>query len=466
MNAHRRIPGRLGSVVMDGDLPRREDLGAVFDELDFQMACQAYLWALPLVSYAQWQRVHADVFGAGPGDLVHYVSYRDRLGLITANATTPYILNFIDLGTTGPLVIELPAGHTAGGVSDFWQREIAAMGEMGPDQGRGARYLVVPPGTEPAEGAEADGFTVLRSTGVNIMFGFRTLDPDPTRARALVDAVRVYPYARREDPPPTRILSPDGRRWSGDQPRGLAYWERLHAIYQDEVVDERDRFFLAMLRQLGIEKGRPFAPDERLRGVLTEASAAGEMMARANSFAKRFPGARYWPDRQWDLVVMLERSSQRAQGHDQLLERAAWFYEAVSFSEAMRSRTPGVGQAYLGTYTDADGQWLDGGRAYTLHVPADPPAKLFWSVTVYDSESRCLIDNAQGRGDRGSRDADLSHNPDGSVDLYFGPEPPTGRESNWVQTLPGRHWFSYLRFYGPLEPYFDRTWKLGDIRPA
>jgi hypothetical protein len=86
---------------------------------------------------------------------------------------------------------------------------------------------------------------------MNVMFGFRTLDPDPDRARALVDAVRIYPYARRKDPPPTRVISPDGRAWSGDQPRGLPYWERLHDIYQREIVDERDRFYLAMLRQLG-----------------------------------------------------------------------------------------------------------------------------------------------------------------------------------------------------------------------
>ncbi|MED7953986.1 DUF1254 domain-containing protein [Streptomyces sp. BE303] len=459
-----RLPGGLGSVRMDGELPEREDLGLVFDELDHQMACQAYLWALPLVSYAQWQQVHREVFGAGPFDLVHYVTYRDRLGLITANATTPYILNFVDLASTGPLVIELPAGATAGGVSDFWQREIAVMGEMGPDQGQGGRYLVLAPGQQAP--ADTEGLRVLTSTGTNIMFGFRTLDPDPGRSRELVDAVRLYPHGQRDSASATRIVSPDGRPWSGDQPRGLAYWERLHAIYQDEVVDERDRFFLAMLKQLGIEKGRPFAPDERLVRILTRAAAAGELMARANSFAKRFDGSRYWDDRQWDLVLMLDRSDQRAEHHDQLLERAAWFYEAVSFSAAMKSRTPGQGQAYLATYTDTDGQWLDGGRSYTLHVPADVPAKLFWSATVYDAATRCLIDNPQQRGDRGSRDPDLTCNADGSVDLRFGPEPPASGESNWVQTLPGRHWFSYFRFYGPLEPYFDRTWKLGDITPT
>jgi hypothetical protein len=298
---------------------------------------------------------------------------------------------------------------------------------------------------------------------MNVMFGFRTLDPDPARAKALVEADHIYPYAQRDDPPPTRVVSPAGRPWTGDQPRGLEYWVRLHEIYQREIVDERDRFYLAMLRQLGIEPGKPFAPDERLRALLEQASAAGELMAQANAFAKRFDGSRYWPDRQWDLVLPMDNSAQRGPHYDELLERTSWFYEAVSFSEAMRSQTPGKGQAYLGAYTDATGAWLEGGRDYTLHVPADPPAKLFWSVTVYDIHTRCLIDNAQQRGDRGSRDRDLVRNDDGSVDLFFGPAAPAGHESNWVQTIPGRHWFSYVRFYGPLEAYFDRSWKLGDI---
>lgn len=219
-----------------------------------------------------------------------------------------------------------------------------------------------------------------------------------------------------------------------------------------------------MLRQLGIEQDKLFTPDERMTRILTEAAAAGELMAQANAFAKRFPGSRYWPDRRWDLVLMLDHSDQRATGYDQLLERTAWFYEAVSFSAAMKSRTPGLGQAYLGTYTDANGRWLDGARRYTLRVPADPPAKLFWSATVYSADTRCLIDNPQERGDRGSRDPELEYNEDGSVDLHFGPEAPAGRESNWVQTVPGRHWFCYFRLYGPLEPYFDHTWKLNDIR--
>jgi hypothetical protein len=456
------LPGRLADLPMDGDLPSREAIPTIFDELDYQLACQAYLWALPLVSYAQWKTQHYDVFGATGSDLVRYLSYQDRLGLITANATTPYILNFFDLSASGPLVIELPAGPTAGGVSDFWQREVGAMGEMGPDRGQGGKYVILGPGMDEPDDL-GDDYRTLRSSGVNIMFGFRTLDPDPERSDALVRAVRIYPYADRENPAPTRIVSPDGRAWTGDQPSGLDYWKRLHAIYQSEVVDERDRFYLAMLKQLGIEKGRPFAPSERLTRILEQGAAAGELMAQANTFAKRFGQGSYWPDRRWEVAIVLDDSAQRGDGYDELLERASWFYEAVSFSEAMKSQTPGVGQAYLGSYTDGDGAWLDGGRSYTLHVPANVPAKLFWSATVYDVATRCLIDNEQQRGDRGSRDAELVTNDDGSVDLFFGPTPPAAGQSNWVQTIPGKHWFSYFRFYGPLEPYFDRSWKLGDI---
>ena len=129
----------------------------------------------------------------------------------------------------------------------------------------------------------------------------------------------------------------------------------------------------------------------------------------------------------------------------------------------MKSQTPGQGQAYLGAYTDAEGNWLDGAKNYTIHIPANPPAKLFWSFTVYDVWTRCLVDNRQQRGDRGSRDQDLRYNDDGSVDLDFGPTQPETGDTNWIQTIAGQHWFSYFRFYGPLEPYFDRTWKLGDI---
>ena len=151
----RSLAGPLAGVRMDGGLPVRADLGLIFNELDFQLATQAYLWALPLVSFAQWQAQHRDVFGATSYDLVHYATYQDKLGILTANATTPYTMAFIDLTKTGPVMIELPAGPTAGGLSDFWQREFGILGEMGPDQGRGGRHVIVPPGQQASAPDEA-----------------------------------------------------------------------------------------------------------------------------------------------------------------------------------------------------------------------------------------------------------------------------------------------------------------------
>ena len=198
------------------------------------------------------------MFGATSYDLVHYATYQDKLGILTANATTPYTMGFIDLSQTGPVMIEVPPGPTAGGLSDFWQREFGILGEMGPDQGRGGRHLIVPPGQQ---ATAPDGVYAYQSTGMNVFFGFRTLDPDPKRAQSLSRAVRITPLDGRAAPA-TRIVSPWAVGGAAIPPRGIDYWARLHEIYQHELVDERDRFYLAMLRQLGIEKGRPFTPGD------------------------------------------------------------------------------------------------------------------------------------------------------------------------------------------------------------
>lgn len=452
---------RIGPIAMEGELPAHASIAPLYAELDFQQATQAYLWALPLVSYAQWQGEFRDKLGAKSGDLMVLNSYEDKLGVITANATTPYILGFVDLNETGPLVVELPPGPTAGGVGDFWQRAIIDMGETGPDKGKGGKYLVLPPGA--AVPADGGNYYLAKSETMNVLVGFRVLDPDPAKGRALVEKFKMYPYSNRAQPSKTKLLTPGGKAWSGTQPRGMAYWERLHQIIQKEPVNERDRFYMAMLASLGIEKDKPFKSSEAQRKALEQGAQMGELIAKANTFAKRFPGAQYWPDRQWDTVLNIAEPSQRVAFYDQLWERSAWFYEAVTNTKGMVSKTPGLGQTYLGSYTDEKGRWLDGGKNYRLHVGAHPPARQFWSMTVYDIESRCLIDNPQRKADLSSRQG-LKRNADGSVDLYFGPTAPAGFESNWVQTLPGRQWFSYFRLYAPTEAYFDKSWKLDDIK--
>jgi len=230
---------------------------------------------------------------------------------------------------------------------------------------------------------------------------------------------------------------------------------------QSEPVMERDRLILAQLRFLGIEKGKPFQPDARQTKILEEAVVVGEAMAKANTSDKRVEPP-FWPGSTWKhaLVVSVD---QHMPGYDQLDERAAWFYEAVAVSKGMLTQTPGVGQRYLAAYKDAKAKWLDGGHTYQLHVPPNPPAKQFWSVTAYDEGTRQMVITPQGRPDISSRKPDMMKNSDGSIDVYFGPKAPNGKESNWVQTVPGKGWFAYFRFYGPTEPFFDKTWVLPNI---
>ncbi|MFN7805125.1 MAG: DUF1254 domain-containing protein, partial [Planctomycetaceae bacterium] len=404
-----RVETRLGTLELENGYPTAPTVQKVFDTLDSQRACQAYLWALPLMAMQQWQNEHLTKFEAGKCDYVDYLTFQDKLGLLTANATTPYIMAFPNLEETGPLVFEIPAGPTAGGFTDFWQRPITDSGQTGPDKGAGGKYLILGP-DDPM--IEPEGYYVFRSPTVNIWSAHRALDPDAAKARALIDGLKIYPYRQRENPPPTRHVSPNGRKWSGTQPRGLAYWEGLAKIINEEPVHERDRMIMGMLQPLGIEKGKPFQPTPRQKQILEEAAQVGEVMARTIAYQKRFEGATVWPGKHWEISLFL-KTSQEAPHHTQFDERTSWFYEAVGVSVGMMGRTVGFGQLYLETAKDQDGNWLNGSHNYHLRVPKDAPVAQFWSVTVYDNETRCFVDTGV-QPDRSSRDK-IFKNDDGSV---------------------------------------------------
>jgi hypothetical protein len=299
----------------------------------------------------------------------------------------------------------------------------------------------------PGQKAPADvaGFQVRRSPTFNVFVGIRITVTDPKEAAALLARFRAYPYAQRAHPPASKIVAPQGNRWSAMPPRGMEYWQRLDEVIQQEPVEERDRFFHAMLKPLGIEKGKPFHPDARQTKILTDAALVGEAMARANTFDRRFAGVIYRPDAHWHYALSLD-----ADAPDEfwylLDERAAWFYEAVGASADMAPKRPGSSSAYLSAYTDNAGDWLDGGHAYRLHVPADAPAKLFWSVTLYDVSTRSLLLNPQKIADRSSR-MELKKNADGSVDIYTGP--PTSRRPRG-QLDPDRRGPELVRLLPPV----------------
>jgi len=456
--APQAIDTRIGRLEFTHDFangyPTDATVQKLYDERDFQRACQAYLWSLPAVAFTSWQRGTNEQLGAKNGQIVAILSYEARQGVLTANATTPYYLGFADL-SGGPLVLEMPARGVQGAINDSWQNAI-------PDTEKPGRYLVLGPGQKAP--ADVAGYFVRQSPTVNIFLGVRLTDPDPAGAKEALSHLRMYPFAQRDHPPQMDILDAGTKTWSGLPPRGMKFWERLNDVIQAEPIEPRDIFFHAMLRPLGLEKGKPFKPDARQTKILTEAALVGEAMAKANSADRRFAGGQYRSGTHWDFALRLNADDPDA-FWNLLDERASWFYEAVGAGAAMAPKRPGPSSAYLSAYKDKAGRWLDGGTSYRLHVPPDPPIQLFWSVTVYDVDTRALIRNSQRIADRSSR-MDLRKNPDGSVDIYCGPKAPAGFEKNWIPTVPGRNWFAYFRFYNPTQAYFDRSWPLSDFEEA
>jgi hypothetical protein len=454
-NRSNKIDTRIGTLEFTHDFangyPTDATIEKLYDERDFQRACQAYLWALPAVSFASWQRGFMQQLGARNGQIVAILSLEARRGILTANATTPYYMGFADL-SAGPFLVVIPPHGVQGGISDGWQQAL-------PDVQTPRTYLVLAPGQKAPD--DAASFAVRESPTFNIFFGLRLTDEDPARAKEALAQIQMYPYAQRATPPRTGVLDAGTRTWSGLPPRGMDYWQRLDDVIQREPFAPRDVFFHKMLKPLGLEKGRPFKPNARQTKILTDAALVGEAMAKANTADRRFAGGRFRPDAHWDFALQLDADDPE-DFWNLLDERASWFYEAVGAGPDMAPKRPGPNSSYLSAYKDKAGAWLDGGRSYRLRVPPNPPIRLFWSVTLYDVDTRALIANEQKIADRSSR-MDLRKNEDGSVDICCGPDAPAGFEKNWIPTVPGKNWFAYFRFYQPTEAYFDRSWPLPDF---
>ena len=415
----KKIETRIGTLEFTHDFangyPSKETVHLLFDEMDFQRACQAYIWAIPIVAFAQWQHAHEETFGLKSGEILYYPNYASKLGLLTANATTPYALSFINLEETGPIVVKIPEAEVRGAMHSMWQVAITSMVEPG-------TYVFHSPGTE---APEIEGVKVFEASTNSVLMGIRLMATDEKARKEALSQIDIYPLSKNDNPGDTKVVVNDEREWQGWQPRGLTYFERLADILEREPVDERDRFFHAMLKPLGIEKGKPFKPDERQKKILIEAALVGEAMAKANNFYNpRLEQSHYHEGSAWEIATVCP-PTQRFDDYESLDGRAAWFYEAVTNDPAMQSKTPGKDQIYLAAYVDSEKEWLDGTNSYVLNVPPKAPAAAFWSVTVYDVSTRCLIDNEQRIGDRSSL-MDLLKNEDGSVDIYFGPEAPHG----------------------------------------
>jgi hypothetical protein len=248
-------------------------------------------------------------------------------------------------------------------------------------------------------------------------------------------------------------------------------FEHLKRLVDTEPLSLGGPDWMGMLAALGIERGRPFAPSAHEREVLDRAAATAYRMSRVLGTADGLDGMTYrlYPDRHWLNPLATDHPPdltwrREAAGPRLLDARINFFTNAYSVSPAMVSRVPGAGATYMLANVDSNGAWLSGQKTYSLHLPADIPAKSFWSLTVYDAENSSGLDNGQPFPSKGTHDAPAV-NPDGSITLHFGPRSPAAEpaKKNWIATVPGKGFFAILRLYGPTERAFDRSWKPGDF---
>jgi hypothetical protein len=352
-------------------------------------------------------------------------------------------------------VVEAPSNSLCV-VDDFWFRYVADMGIAGPDRGAGGKYLYLPPGYD---GDVPDGYFSYHCPTYTNWIVLRALGGVPA-----IMKTKVYPLDQAEDPPQNVFLNWTESTFNTIHAHDFSFYTEVDELVQEEPVDALDAERAGLLASIGIVKGKPFTPDERLRGILERAAVIGAGFSRTLAYAPRDPEAPLYGS--WKNPFVGGSHEFVRNGARLLDARTQFHYIATVITPAMAHAQVGAGSAYAYTMHDSNGDILDGGKTYRLHVDPDVPAKNFWAVDVYDTQTRSLIQVPSTIWPAvASNSGRLQANDDGSHDLYFGPAAPSGTESNWVETAPGKSWFPIFRLYGPLQSWFDQTWRLNEFEP-
>jgi len=496
------VPTRLGTLEFRAGAPTPETAQRLYDNLDFSRGVEAFLNTYHVASVNAIHQGFLDI-GVEDDQVLLFGELMDSASLfLTGNSDTVYFLSFVDL-TQGPKVIDVPVlpapSAILGTIDDMWFRWVTDFGVPGPDRGTGGRYLLVGPGYDGP--LPESGFHVshVRTTRVCVLGRAFMIDHDPAPvAAAIKEGFRISPYqpgaagtsiarflageaplAGPQAAPETVFVDAVHRAMNTIPPNDFSYWDAIDAVVQREPSEAGDPEILGQLAAVGIRKGTPFAPDERMREILQDAVSVGNATARTLTFAPReSEGFDYYPGSAWFNGLFVGGyefltpppditadgvKPHPSDGARKLNSRIAFFYPATGDTPAMCMRLTGVGSQYLLAARDASGEFLDGGRNYRLTLPADIPESRFWSVTAYDRQTRSMLQTDQPMPSVGSQSGTVAQNPDGTTDVYFGPDAPAGKESNWIHTLPGQGWFAILRLYSPLQPFFDKTWRPSEI---
>ncbi|PZV38532.1 DUF1254 domain-containing protein [Mesorhizobium kowhaii] len=473
-----KVETSIGTLNFFDGLPSEATSQKVYDYLDTARGVDTFLKGIPATSLEGMRLGWMELGGKTSNHVLIFDKLADSNPLfLTANTETVYALGFLDLKTDGPTVVVVPPKVGPGTVDDAYFRFIINMGGPGPDRGAGGKYLILPPDysgeikpTKGDEQAEVDGekYFVAKSPSyvdLIVLRGF-LVDGKPDAATAsFKGGLKIYPLAQAGNPPVMEFISASGKAFNTIHANNYEFYEELHTVIEREPVEMPDAELRGLFASIGIEKGKPFAPDARMKKILTDAVAIGNASARAIAFQPRMEGAPIHPGSKWNTTFVGgtydwlndDKGSRNSDA------RTLFFYQATINTPAMVAKMIGVGSQYVFAARDSAGAYLDGAKDYKLNIPANAPAKDFWSIVVYDPQTRSELQTSQPFPSKNNKRDKLITNADGSVDLYFGPKAPAGKEANWTETVPGKAWFTYLRLYGPLEPWFDKTWSPGEI---
>jgi len=456
------VETRLGTLRFFDGFPDDATVEAIYDNLDFQRGVQVFLTAMPGASvYALREGFRSQ--GADNQTVLVMETLMDSKSLfLTPNSESVYNLMWLDL-KGGPLVLETPP-NVLGIIDDHWFNYVGDVGNAGPDRGKGGKFLLLPPGYE---GEVPAGYFVFRSATFGNLFFWRGFlvngDPRPAVENTRRFA-KVYPLAQAANPPAMKFVDVSGVPFNTIHANDFSFFEEIDHLVQEEPAAALNPETLGLLAAIGIEKGKPFAPDARMKRILSEAAAVGNATARALVFRSRLKEAYFYPNSAWCTPFVGGSHEFLAQpGVRNLDARAFFFYYATGITPAMAMKMVGVGAQYAVAFVDSEGRPFDGSRTYKVHLPPGIPAKDFWSFVLYDNQTRSMLQTDARFPSLGSQAKGLVANADTSVDVWFGPVAPAGHESNWIQTVPGKGWSAILRLYGPLQPWFDKSWKPGEI---
>ena len=456
--AHVSTPDRLstpfGEFEFFDGVPKPESVQSIFDGLDLVRGITAFLDTVPGASLVAMRR-GLRAAGVDSPDKIGFTDPRCTSVpvFLTPNTETTYGVTFLDLEAWGPTVVEVPPQSLCV-VDDFWFRYVADMGIAGPDKGAGGKYLFLPPGYD---GERPDGYHTYESPTFTNFVVIRALGGVPA-----IKQSRIYRLSDAAAAPENTFVNIGEQVFNTVHSNDFSFFEEIAELVAEEPAAALDPERAGTLRSLGIVHAKPFAPDEHRRGILDDAARIGAAMARATLYAARNPDSFRWEGSSWKNGFVGGSYEFLNDGARNLDARTLFHYAATVITPAMAHAQVGAGSAYLYTAEDADGALLDGAATYSLTIPANPPAKNFWSVDIYDTQTRSLLQSAQYPA-LSSLGDELQIEDDGSYVLWFAPTAPEGKESNWIPTLPGKSWWPLLRLYGPLESWFDMTWQLPEI---